>query len=103
MPHQSEEEKEGKLIRVRWAPADELETLYVNHVFISHVGPEFYLIFGEHELPIILAPEDWDEHEEILIVPKVRLALTPEGMVSIFNAIKRNVDRFLKGVDQEED
>jgi len=101
MPDLPEGKGEGKIVRLRWASADELETVYVNHVFISHHGPEFYLVFAEADLPMALSPEDLEGVDEIWIRPKVKLVLTPEAMISMSEAIRRNVQRFQEKLEED--
>jgi len=88
------EPNEGVLIRLSWASADEIETIYVNHLNINHSGPEFYLTFGELSLPPIMDPEEVPK--ELRIKPKVRLAIAPEAMLTVLEAIQSNVETYLE-------
>lgn len=101
MPDLPERKGEGRLLKTRWASAEELETVYVNHVFITHNGPEFYLIFAEADVPMALSSEDLEGIDEIWIRPKVKLALTPEAMLSIGDAINRNVSQFREQMEAD--
>ena len=38
---------EEKGIPIFWGDDKDIETYYVNQMFISHIGGEFYIIFGE--------------------------------------------------------
>ena len=90
-----DEKDKGKMVQVRlkWGSAEDLDTIYVNHLNITHSGPEFYLTFGELPLPPIMSEEEISQ--ELEIKPVVRLAITPDAMKSIANAIQINMERYL--------
>lgn len=86
-------EQEGvRKVRLQWGSLDDLQTIYVNHIFISHQGPEFYLVFGELSLPIALDASELPE--SVNIIPKVRLAIAPEAMQAIARVISDNVHKY---------
>lgn len=91
-----EKKPEVKIVPLSWGSTEELQTLYVNHLFISHGGDEFYLTFGE--LPAPIYRDEADIPEEIRILPKVRLAVTPEAMKKISKTISENVEKFEKKI-----
>ncbi|MEA1905229.1 MAG: hypothetical protein U9M97_05080 [Candidatus Hadarchaeota archaeon] len=84
-------------ISLRWPEEVDLPTIYANHLFISHAGPEFFLIFGEVAPPLWTeaTPERLRELESIEIKPVVKIAISPEAMPAIAKAIRENVERFL--------
>ena len=88
-----------QVIRLTWASDDGIETRYVNQVHISHLGPEFMLVFGEAHLPPRSPHEKYDD--EIPIRPVVRLAIAPEAMTQIRDVIDRNVDNYLARAETE--
>ena len=67
---------------------------------ISHAGPEFFLIFGEVTPPALLGVEKPPEFIEIKSVAKI--AVAPEAMLSIADAIKSNIEQYLKKQVAEE-
>lgn len=87
-------EKGAVQIHVRWGSSEQLETIYVNHLIITRTGPEFYLVFGELAVPAVMRPEDVPK--EVLIVPKVRLAISPKAMEPIARVIQENLQSFLQ-------
>jgi hypothetical protein len=79
-------------IPIQWGTADHLPTIYANQLFISHAGPEFYLIFGELVPPIVLGEGKFPDIVEIK--PVAKIAVSPESMLRIAEAIANNVQRF---------
>lgn len=90
-----DEKDKGKMVQVRlkWGSAKDLDTIYVNQLSITHSGPEFYLTFGELPLPPLMSKEEISR--ELEIIPVVRLAVTPDAMKSIADAIQINMERYL--------
>jgi hypothetical protein len=89
---ETEQQQEGFAIPLRWGDASTIPTIYANHLFLTHAGGEFYLVFGE------LAPVthiDKDSPPDCLeIKPVVKIAITSENMLGIAEAIQINVSRF---------
>lgn len=81
-------------VRIRWGSSEHLETTYVNQLAIVHAGAEFYLLFGELAMPPIMSRDDVPE--ELVIAPKVRLAITPKAMEPIAQVIQENLGKFLQ-------
>ena len=92
-PKAASAEVAGQVIRLRWASDADLQTHYVNQVHISHVGPEFTVVFGEAHLPPRGPDEKYDS--ELPIQPVVRIAIAPDAMIQIRDVIDRNVDAYL--------
>lgn len=84
----------GVPVKLVWGQSDDIDTVYANHVLISHSGPEFYLIFGELCQPIITSEEDIPEEMEIK--PKARIVISPTQMKEISDAIAGNVKKYLE-------
>lgn len=91
---QAEERSQAVQVRLKWASAKDLTTLYVNHLTITHAGPEFYLTFGE--LPVPAFEDTKDIPDELEITPKVRLAISPEAMKTIARVIQENLVKFIE-------
>jgi len=92
--------------RLAWVPSADLHTIYANHFFISHAGGEFYLTFGELVPPV--TPDESAEDlrkrvgDTLNIVPLVRLAITPEVMIKIAEAVRTNVTIYISRTTNEE-
>lgn len=99
------EEVEKKSIRLVWGTTDNLATVYANQLVITHAGPEFYLVFGEVFPPLFrergLTSETLPEAVEIK--PLVRIALTPEAMLVIADAINNNIEKFMQKIKLAEE
>lgn len=79
-------------IPIQRGAADHLPTVYANQLLISHAGPEFYLIFGELVPPTVVA--EGRLPDKIDIKPVVKIAVSPESMLRVADAIATNVQRF---------
>ena len=79
-------------IPVHWGSSEHLETIYVNHLVITHAGPEFYLVFGELPMPPFISPDEVPS--ELAIIPRVRLAVSPKAMRSIAQAMQENLEKW---------
>ena len=89
------EERSGAVrVRLKWSSPKDLITIYVNHMTITHAGTEFYLIFGELPVPAFMDVKDVPE--ELEIIPKVRLAISPDAMQAIARVIQENLEGFVK-------
>jgi hypothetical protein len=96
----TEKEHQGpgelKQIPVRWRRGtEEMPTSYANHFFISHAGPEFFLMFGVVTPPTVL-PGDEVVIEEIEAAPVAKIAVSPEVMVGIADAIQDNLRKYME-------
>ncbi len=89
-------EKEVKL-RLTWQDASDLPTIYANQMYVTHAGPEFYVVFGEVELPTLtnLTPDELADMGAIEVKPVAKLVFTPDGIVPIAKALVENIDRFM--------
>jgi hypothetical protein len=90
---QDEHESTALTVRLIWGRVEDIPTVYANHLMISHAGPEFYLIFGEVSPPAMLGKDEVPEHIEIK--PVAKIALAPEAMLNIVEAIEANVEKYL--------
>jgi hypothetical protein len=83
---------EEKGIPIFWGDDNNLETHYINQMFISHTGGEFYITFGE------LAPFAMNENmkipDEVNVKPIFRIALTAENMKSFLDVMISNYKKF---------
>lgn len=98
-------EKESKVtskkqpvkIPLRWPENVNLPTIYANQLFISHVGPEFFLIFGEVTPPLWteVSPKKVDALGSLEVKPVAKIAVSQEAMPAIAKVIQENVEQFL--------
>jgi hypothetical protein len=93
--------EEVHIIKLDWDWNQEVETKYVNHIRITHGGPEFYVYFGELAVPPFLEHEE--KPGEMSIIPKVRIAVTPEQMGRFIEVMKTNYDNYLKKQEIDDD
>jgi hypothetical protein len=94
-------------VTLEWESLLDIPTIYVNQMFITHgSGKEFYLVFGEVVAPFLLGTPDEVVPKTLPVKPLVRLAIAPETMVDITNAINQNVGKYLsrqQAADTSED
>lgn len=101
-----DENDESLEIRLTWKMDEGLRTIYANNFFISHAGGEFYLTFGELVPPVVPNESAAELRERVgdtlEIVPLVRLAITPEVMLRIAEAVRDNVTTYISRTNKEE-
>jgi hypothetical protein len=78
------QEEEAVQLRLRWQDHSQLPTLYANQVYMTHAGNEFYVIFGEVQLPVLVN-------------------VTPETISPIVDAMAENVRKFLERQERREE
>jgi hypothetical protein len=90
---------EPKVVPVEWPPSvGDVPTYYANMLMVSHAGPEFFLVFGEASPPPPgIVPDTVSVH------PIVKIAVTPDVMVSMARAIQNNVEKYLAEIEQQEE
>lgn len=82
---ESRVERRRVTIPTRWGTTGDLPTLYANQLYVSRSGPEYYLIFGELEPPILIGDED--APEVLYTKPVAKIAVSPEAMLRFAQAI----------------
>jgi len=99
------QEEEAVQLRLRWQDHSQLPTLYANQVYMTHAGNEFYVIFGEVQLPVLVnvTPEELEKTQEIQVKPVAKLVFTPETIIPIVDAMAENVRKFLERQERREE
>lgn len=95
--NQVEDVKEFR-IRLKWGSSEAIDTIYANHLFVTHAGGEFYLVFGELE-PVFEIDRD-NPPEYLEITPVAKIAVAPESMVKFAEAIEENIAKYMKSKEQ---
>lgn len=80
-------------IPIEWEFNDDIESTYVNHLRITHAGPEFYVYFGELVFPGMLLEEG--PPKKLTVRTKVRVVISPEQMGKFINALNENYENYL--------
>lgn len=79
---------------MRWSSGDDVPTIYANQLLVSHSGlNEFYLVFGEAQIPMIVDPHNPPASVEVR--PLIKIVVVPEVMLSIVNVLNANISNFL--------
>ena len=76
-----------KGIPIFWEDNDELETKYVNHMFVAYGKGDFYIVFGE--LSPIVRNENTELPEKVFVKPMSRIALTKESMKEFLDVLNK--------------
>lgn len=77
-------------IPLEWESGDEVPILYANQVMVSHLGPEFFLVFGA----VVPPPQSDQLPDSLRIHPQVRIAIAREAMPAIVQALNDSLTRF---------
>lgn len=93
------EEIEGtKFVKLDWGSTEELPTIYANHLYITHSGGEFYIVFGELTPPLELNPEKLPA--QLTIKPVAKIAVTSERMIRFAEAIGDNTEKYKEKIEK---
>ena len=84
--------KKPKGIPIFWNSDEELQTHYINQMFISHSGGDFYIEFGEMTPPV--RNENMPYPEKIFVKPIFRIAITSEKMKEFLDIFTSNYKLF---------
>jgi hypothetical protein len=76
-----------------WGSHDHLDTIYPTNLHITQADGEFHLVFGEIFFPQAMDTEECPDRVEIK--PVAKLAIPPEVMLSIADALNKNVNAYL--------
>ena len=84
--------------KLEWADAESVPVVYANHVFVRHEEDVFVITFGQAHGPYWLEiPEVLRGKEIKLPIHAIaRIAVPPQAMKSILDALNQNYERFLK-------
>ena len=88
-------------IPLEWDWNSDLDTIYVNHLRVTHAGPEFYIYFGELPFPGNLSEEGFPD--KLTINTKVRLVVSKEQMGKFVKALSENYENYLLKKEKKHD
>jgi hypothetical protein len=82
------------LIRVKmsWGSLKDIPTIHSDQLLITYVNNEYYLVFGETELPGLINKEN--PPKEITIKPVAKIAINPKNMLNFEEVIHKNIEAF---------
>lgn len=90
--------EDPKAITLKWPNSvKDVPTHYANALWVTHAGPEFFLVFGEFSPPV----GEEEPPDVIEIQPLIKIAITPEVMMSMAEAIQGNVEKYKERVQQQ--
>ena len=84
--------------RLEWADAESVPVVYANQVFVRHEEDIFVITLGQAHGPYWLEiPEELKGKEfKVPIHTVARIAVPPQAMKSMLDALNQNYARFLK-------
>ncbi len=89
----------GIPISLKWGEANQIPTIYANHLYITHSGGEFYLVFGE--LAAIINIDKENPPESLEIKPVAKIAITPDNMLRFAEVIQTNLNNYQKMLEAQ--
>lgn len=101
MTNKESAEIPGVSVQLVWHSAEDLPTLYANHLYVTHAGGhEFYLVFGELGPQVDLDVEN--PPESIEIKPVAKIVVSASNIKRIARVIDENVEKFVGKTGAEE-
>lgn len=99
MAKEDKNKEEVRVIPIVWDWNERIETIYVNQVRVTHGGPEFYVYLGELPFPPIVEGEKVPD--KLIVIPRIRLAISPAQMEEIVQTLSINLEKFKNKEKQE--
>lgn len=96
------ESRDRRKLPIRWPVDVDLPVIYANQLLISHAGPEYMLVFGVLEPPMLVNPTEaeLEKIKEVVVRPVAKIAISLEAMPGIAKVINTNVQNFLRMVEE---
>lgn len=94
---QNEQQSVGKWLTIRIEGTDEIPLCYANHIFVTHTPDEFFVTFSQVHPPYLLKPteEELKKLTHISARAVARIALTPNKMKELVDALTENYNKYL--------
>jgi hypothetical protein len=86
--------KAGKPVKISRVNPDNIRSVPVNDVLISHTRHEFYITFSSVEPPPILDEKDFEKLERIEAFARAKLVVAPKFIEALIKALTTNMDRY---------
>jgi len=81
-------------VALEWDDDSSLTTVYANQLFVRHTDNEFYLVFGEVNVPPRSGSGVVEQPSSLVVQPVARIAISPIAMLSFVDVINRNIEKF---------
>jgi hypothetical protein len=91
----------GVAIPIHWNFDKDIPTIYANQLLITHMGGEFYLIFGEVDFPVTYGIESDEVPDVLKVNPVAKVVVTPSNMKLMSKFIQINLDNYKKKINPE--
>ncbi len=56
-PERKNDVQKGVRIEAHWGPVDDLEPVFADHLHVNRANDQFYLTFGQTQVPVLDKPE----------------------------------------------
>ncbi len=92
------EKEVGVRAKLEWSDAESVPIIYANHLFVRHEEDNFVITIGQAHGPYWLEmPEEVKGKEiKVPIHAVARIAVSPQSMKSMLDALNQNYERFLR-------
>jgi hypothetical protein len=92
------EKEVGVRAKLEWVDAEAVPIVYANHLFVRHEEDNFVITLGQAHGPYWLEiPEELKGREiKVPIHAVARIAVPPQAMKSMLDALNQNYERFLR-------
>lgn len=98
MPNKQKEHNDEVTLPIWIEGAEDIPIVYVNHIFVTHTGDEFFLTFAQLHPPYLISPTK-GELEKLESIPATvvsRIALTPNKFKELIDILQNNYQKYTK-------
>lgn len=89
---------------MRWLGHEHLDAVYANHIFVSHAGTEFLVVFARAESPLLgknLQTVDDEAPSFVPIKPVAKLVVSERAMAAMLQVLNDNFERFQEKIKED--
>lgn len=95
------EEKKYFSVSIERTNPQNIQSIFVNDMVVTHSNNEFFLTFSLIEPPIALDEKQAEDIKKVESVARVKLAVTPDFAQKIVKALEINIKGFEKDMEKK--
>ncbi len=87
----------GKPVKIVRKNPDNIRSMPINDVIISHTQHDFFITFSSIEPPSILEESDLNDLQEVEAIARAKFVISPEFAEAVLKALSINIEKFKEG------